>query len=357
MSRYIIDKSKLIENINIVKNKAGVEVIGVVKGNGYGFGMCPLAEIIMQNEINTFAVTEVYDVPLLRETVIDRDILVMRSTSIEEEAKIIAENDCIATIGSLSAAEVMDKVSKKLNKKTKCHLKIDTGMGRYGFLPSEVEKAIKCYDFENLDFCGAYTHFSSAFHNAELTKVQLEMFKDTIEQIKKAGKNVGILHAANSPALLNVDGVTLDAVRIGSAFTGRVITRGKNPLNKLGELQAEVIETKTVPKGYSIGYNGQYKTKRETEIAIVPIGHFDGFGLQKGKETADFHSVLSQLKHYLQKEQLTVNVNGKKYNVIGEIGLSHTAIDITDSDVKIGDVASVEISPLMVNPNVPRIYK
>ena len=53
----------------------------------------------------------------------------------------------------------------------------------------------------------------------------------------------------------------------------------------------------------------------------------------------------------------TTNANGKKYNVIGEIGLSHTAIDITDSDVKIGDVASVEISPLMVNPNVPRIYK
>ena len=67
--------------------------------------------------------------------------------------------------------------------------------------------------------------------------------------------------------------------------------------------------------------------------------------------------MLSQLKHYLQKEQLTVNVNGKKYNVIGEIGLSHTAIDITDSDVKIGDIASVEISPLMVNPNVPRVYK
>ena len=183
------------------------------------------------------------------------------------------------------------------------------------------------------------------------------MFKDTIEQIKKAGKNVGILHAANSPALLNVDGVTLDAVRIGSAFTGRVIT-GKNPLNKLGELQAEVIETKTVPKGYSIGYNGQYKTKRETKIAIVPIGHFGRLGFAaKAEETADFHSVLSQLKHYLQKEQLTVNVNGKKYNVIGEIGLSHTAIDITGSDVKIGDVASVEISPLMVNPNVPRIYK
>lgn len=357
MSRYIIDKSKLIENIEIIKKKAGVDIIGVVKGNGYGFGMCNLAEILMQNGINTFAVTEVYDVPLLRETVLDKDILVMRSTCIEDEAKIVAKYNCIATIGSLEAAKVMDKVSKKLGKKTKCHLKIDTGMGRYGFLPSQVEDAIKCYNFENLDFCGAYTHFSSAFHNTELTKAQLEMFKDTVEQIRKAGKNVGIIHCANSPALLNVDGVTLDAVRIGSAFTGRVITSGKNPLNRLGSLEAEVIETKTVPSGYSIGYNGQFKTKRETKIAIVPIGHFDGFGLEKGKEVADLHSVLSQFKHYLQKKQLTVNINAKAYNVIGEIGLSHTAVDITGSDVKIGDTASVEISPLMVNPNVPRIYK
>lgn len=357
MSRYIIDKSKLIENIEIIKKKAGVDIIGVVKGNGYGFGMCNLAEILMQNGINTFAVTEVYDVPLLRETVLDKDILVMRSTCIEDEAEIVANYSCIATIGSLEAAKVMDKVSKKLGKKTKCHLKIDTGMGRYGFLPSQVEDAIKCYNFENLDFCGAYTHFSSAFHNTELTKAQLEMFKDTVEQIKKAGKNVGILHCANSPALLNVDGVTLDAVRIGSAFTGRVITNGKNQLNRLGSLEAEVIETKTVPSGYSIGYNGQFKTKRETKIAIVPIGHFDGFGLEKGKEVADLHSVLSQFKHYLQKKQLTVNINAKTYNVIGEIGLSHTAVDITGSDVKIGDTASVEISPLMVNPNVPRIYK
>ena len=70
MSRYIIDKNKLIENINIIKEKAGVEVIGVVKGNGYGFGMANLAEILMQNGIKTFAVTEVYDIPLLRETVL-----------------------------------------------------------------------------------------------------------------------------------------------------------------------------------------------------------------------------------------------------------------------------------------------
>ncbi|MCC8073910.1 MAG: alanine racemase [Clostridiales bacterium] len=358
MSRYVIDKSKLVENIEFLKNKAGVPLIAVVKGNGYGFGINEFTSVLKENGIKTFAVTEVDDVPILREILDDdNDILVMRSSCIEAEAKIIAENACIATIGSLESAEVMNKVSGDLNVKTKCHLKIDTGMGRYGFMPSQINDALKCYDFENLNFTGAYTHFSSAFHDSELTKAQLTLFKDTMSQIEKAGKNIGTLHASNSPALLNVDGVCLDAVRIGSAFTGRVITRGKNPLNRLGSLEAEVIETKTVPKGYSIGYNGQYTTKRETKIAIVPIGHYDGFGLTKEKEIADFHSVLSQLKKYLQKNQMYVKINGRMYSVIGEIGLSHTALDITGSDVKIGDTASVDISPLMVNPRIPRIYK
>lgn len=357
MSRYIIDKKLLKENISLIKEKAGVPVIGVVKGNGYGFGICEFANILKDNGIKTFAVTEVDDIPVLKEVLDDEDIFVMRSTGIENEARIIAQNGCIATIGSLNSAEVMNRVSKELGVTTRCYLKIDTGMGRYGFMPSQVEDAIKCYDYESLEFIGAYTHFSSAFTNTELTRAQLELFKDTIKQIEKAGKKVGIIHAANSPALLNVEDVCLDSVRIGSAFTGRVITRSKTKLNRLGSLEAEVIETKTVPAGYSIGYNGLYKTKRETKIAIVPIGHYDGFGLTKEKEIADLRSVLSQLKRYLKKTQMYVRIDGRMYSVIGEIGLSHTAVDITGSDVKVGDTASVDISPLMVNPRIPRIYK
>lgn len=357
MSRYVIDRKKLEENIRLIKEKAGVDLIGVVKGNGYGFGINEFASVLRDNGIKTFAVTEVDDIKELKEVLDGEDILVMRSTGIEAEARIIAENDCIATIGSLNSAEVMDRVSKELGVKTRCHLKIDTGMGRYGFMPSQVEDAIKCYDFENLDFTGAYTHFSSAFTNVPLTKAQLELFKDTMAQIEKAGKSVGVLHASNSPALLNVEGVCLDRVRIGSAFTGRVITKSNIKLNRLGSLEAEVIELKTVPTGYSVGYNGKYKTKKETKIAIVPIGHYDGFGLTKENEIADLHSVLSQLKKYLNKKQMYVKINGRMYSVIGEIGLSHTAVDVTGSDVKIGDLATVDISPLMVNPRIPRIYK
>lgn len=357
MSRYVIDRSGLDENIEIIKKKAGVPVIGVVKGNGYGFGIKELTAILVEHGIKTFAVTEVTDIPELKGVLTDEDILVMRSTCIEEEAKTIAENGAIATIGSLQAAQVMNNVSKALGVVTKCHLKIDTGMGRYGFMPSQVEEAISCYSLENLKFVGAYTHFSSAFRNRDLTKAQLVMFKDTMEQIKKAVGEIGVIHCSNSPALLNVEDVCLDTVRIGSAFTGRVITKSKIGLKRLGSLEADVVEVKTVPAGYSIGYNGLYKTKQETKVAIVPIGHYDGFGIEKSHEVVNFRAVLSMLKRFLKKQQMYVKINGRIYHVIGEIGLSHTAVDVTGSDVKAGDLASVDISPLMVNPRIPRVFK
>lgn len=357
MSRYIIDKAKLDENIELIKQKAKVDIIGVVKGNGYGFGIKELTKVLKEHSIKTFAVTEVADIEELKEALDNEDILVMRSTCIEDEAIQIAKANAIATIGSIESARVMDKVSKKLGVKTKCYLKIDSGMGRYGFMPSQINDAIACYKLENLEFVGAYTHFSSAFTNVELTKSQLALFKDTMKQIENAVGDVGVLHCANSPALLNVQDVCLDSVRIGSAFTGRVITKSNIKLNRIGSLEAEVIEIKTVPSGYSIGYNGMYKTKQETKVAIVPIGHYDGFGLAKETEVYTFRNVLRVLKKALKKQQMYVKINGYSYHVIGEIGLSHTAVDITGSDVKIGDIATVDISPLMVNPRIERIYK
>lgn len=357
MSRYVIDKEKLGENIELIKEKAGVPLIGVVKGNGYGFGIKEFTLALKEHGIKTFAVTEVTDIPVLKEVLDGEDILVMRSTCVESEAKTVAENGCIATIGSLNAAEVMSRVSSELGVTTKCHLKIDTGMARYGFMPSEIEEAIKCYSLVNLEFTGAYTHFSSAFRNSELTKTQLVLFKDTMEQIKNAVGEVGTLHCANSPALLNVEDVCLDSVRIGSAFTGRVITNSNIKLNRIGTLEAEVVDVKTVPAGYSIGYNGTYTTKRETKIAIVPIGHYDGFGLSKEKEQYDFHYIMSVVKRYLDKKRMYVRINGELHFVIGGIGLSHTAVDITGTDIKPGDTASVDISPLMVNPRIERVYK
>ena len=66
--------------------------------------------------------------------------------------------------------------------------------------------------------------------------------------------------------------------------------------------------------------------------------------------------MLSALKQFLKKAHLTVTINGKAYPVIGEVGLSHTAVDVTGSTVQPGDIATCDLSPLLVNPRVPRVY-
>lgn len=357
MSRYVIDVKKLDENIETIKKKAGCEIIGVVKGNGYGFGITELALILARHNINKFAVTEIEDITTLRSILENQDILVMRSTCIKEECEVIAKNNATACIGSLKSAEVMNETAKELGVIVKCNLKIDTGMGRYGFLPSEVSKAIKCYEFENLEFTGAYTHFPTAFVNNGASKAQLEVFRDTMKKISEHVGNVGTLHCANSPALFNFDGVSLDAVRIGSAFTGRIISYAKTELNRIGTLQAEIIDIKTVPRGYTISYGGAYTTNRETKIAIIPFGHYDGFGLTEEDETYNFASILRVIKKVFNKNHLYVTVNGRHYPIIGHIGLDHCTIDITDSDVKVGDTAVADISPLHVNPKITRVYE
>lgn len=357
MSRYVIDSKKLDENIETIKKKAGCEVIGVVKGDGYGFGMIELALILSRHGISKFAVTEIDDIKKLREVLPEQEILVMRSTCVKAECEEIAKHNATACIGSLEAARLMNEVAKELDTKVKCNLKIDTGMGRYGFLPSEISKAVKCYEYENLEFTGAYTHFPTAFIKDGPTKAQLEVFKDTMKKIGEYVGDVGTLHCANSPALFNFDSVSLDAVRIGSAFTGRLIAYNKTGLNRIGKLEAEIIDTKTVPKGYTIGYGGAYTTKRETKIAVIPFGHYDGFGLTQADEEHNFASVLRAIKRMLKKERLTVTVNGKQYPIIGHIGLDHCTIDITDSDIKTGDTAVADISPLLVNPRVEKVFK
>lgn len=356
MSRYVIDRKKLDENIETVLQKAGVPVIGVVKGNGYGFGLQELTQALQAHGIHFFAVTEVSDIARLRAVAPDDDILVMRSTCIPEEAQQIVEAGCIATVGSLQSAQVLSAAAKEAGVRAKAHVKIDTGLGRYGFLPAEIETLLQVYKTDAIDFTGIYTHFSSAFTNTALTQAQLVLFKDTVDQLRKNGIEPGLMHAANSPALFNANGVTLDTVRIGSAFTGRLITKASTGLHRLGLLEAEIVDVKTVPAGYSVGYNGLFKTTRPTTLAIVPFGHYDGFGLEKANESYTLHTVLRSGKRFLQKERLSVTVKGKKYPVAGEVGLSHTAIDITGSDIQPGDIASADISPLLVNPLLERKF-
>ena len=162
-------------------------------------------------------------------------------------------------------------------------------------------------------------------------------------------------HAANSPALFNVPEAKLDLVRIGSAFTGRVITLAPTGLKRVGYLEAQVIDVKTLPAGSPLGYGGAAQVKRETQVAFVSAGTQEGFGLAVEKPPT-LRGALSTAKGAAQKRRLEVVIGGRAYPVLGEADLSLTLVDVTGGDVQAGALARLDPSPLMVGRNVPRVY-
>ena len=284
MNRYVIDRALLEGNIACVLQAASVPVMGVVKANGYGFGLREMALALKAQGVNSFAITELEDIAPLRDAVGEgADILVMRSTALADEARHVVESGCIASVGSVAAADALAAAARAAGVRARCHLKVDTGFGRYGFLPAQMDDVLACYAREDLAFEGMYTHFAAAYHDVAATRAQLSALEQVAEQVERAGFAAGVRHAANSPALFNVPEAKLDMVRIGSAFTGRVITLAPTPLERVGYLEAQVIDVKTLPAGSGVGYGGATRGQARDAGGVRVGGHAGGLWPCGGK--------------------------------------------------------------------------
>jgi alanine racemase len=283
MKSLVINKNDLRHNIKVIKELAKMDIpddsgkkyklIAVVKGNGYGLGLIEYSKFLIDNGIETLAVATTEEAIALRKAGIDEDILMMSSTSIKRELEALIENDIIITIGSVDATEQVLGISKKINKKIRAHIKIDTGFGRYGFLYNDIKNIVESIkSLSNISIEGIYSHFSRAYYkNDKGTIDQFNRFLNVIETLRLNDIEINTFHICNSPAFLNYSEMHLNGARIGSAFLGRVAAENNVGLKRIGQLKTNITEIKIVPKGYNIGYLNSYKTKKETRVAIVQV--------------------------------------------------------------------------------------
>lgn len=371
MKELIVNKKDLIENINKIKeysekngkddNGNYAKIIAVVKGNGYGLDIIEFTKFLIDQGIDFFAVSTLEEALKIRNAGINHNLLNLSSTCIEKEVETLIENNVILTLGSEESVKVAEKIAEKMNKKIRAHIKIDTGFGRYGFIYNNRDKMVECLkNIKNIKIEGTFTHFSTAFFDEKYTKLQFKRFIDCIEVLKMNKIETGILHACNSSAFIKFPNMHLNAVRIGSAFLGRLSIPNKIGLKKIGYLKSNVTEIKTLPKDFYVSYGNIYKTKKETKVAVIPCGYMDGINMQMGTDAFRFIDKLrytfNDLKSLLKNKYLTVKINGKNYKILGRIGTYHVIVDITKSDVKIGDESNFDIYPGYVDSGIRREY-
>lgn len=369
-----INKEDLKHNINIIKSivkRSAVDdkgkspkIIGVVKGNGYGLGLVEFSKFLIKNGIKILAVSSVEEALELKRAKIDNDVMLLSGTSIRTDLMKLVNKDVIISLTSFEDIEVLNRILKNKDKVQRVQIKIDTGFNRYGFKYEDLDELIevlKSDESKKLKIVGIFSHFSYSYsQNKENTQKQFDLFINSVEKLKKNNIDTGDLHICNSSAFLKYPEMHLNAVRVGSAFLGRLQIENKYNLRKIGKLYTNICEIKSVRKGDTIGYSCSEKIKKNSRIAIAQIGYIDGLNSGKYNDTFKIIDKIRILKNsffdIFKDKHIYYKINGSKCRVLGKIGMNHIVLDIKGKDVKINDEIEIDISPLNVNTNIRREY-
>ena len=372
MKTVVIETKDLKHNIEKIKKHAQinepddngnpVKIIAVVKANAYGLDIVKYTKFLIDNGIDFFAVASIEEALKLRKSGIKQDILMLSPTTIEKDLKTLVENNIIITISSKEDIEVAEKVANNMNKKIRAHLKIDTGFGRYGFIYNKIENIVESVSkIKNIKIEGTFSHFSISYYDDKYTKKQFDRFIKVIEVLKMNDIETGMLHICNSSAFIKFPNMHLNAVRVGSAFLGRLSCKENIGLKRIGTYECNISEIKTIGKGEFVGYSNTYKTKKETKIAVIPTGYIDGINVRIGEDMFrnidKIRNVVRAIKNLFKRQALYVKINEKNCRILGMIGTYHTIVDITDLNVNIGEKAIFNINPQFIDKEIEREYR
>ncbi len=359
MTKLIVEKQKIIDNLNSVRAVTKAEVMAVVKGNGYGLGLCELAALLYENGVRHFGVATLMEGVELRKSGILCEILLLTPLSDRGEIETLLDHNITPTVGSTIQGKMLNEVANAKKIKTCAHIKVETGFSRYGFAKSEISQILSLKnECQSVEFCGIFSHLSASFGEEKHTKAQFNEFVTILKSLEDMGVTFPLVHLANSCATLKFESTHFNMVRVGSALLGRLPI--PNNLQKVGYLENRINEIKWIEKGENVGYANVYKTRARTRIAIVQTGYMDGFTLVKDKDTYRPIDVLrylyANIKKMVDKSPVYAFVGNKKARVIGRVSMCNIVLDVTKIECEIGDKVKMDVNPLLVSAKVVRDY-
>ena len=330
-----INLSHLKNNIEQIRSliSKDMDIICVVKANGYGLGSINISKYLSSIGINYFAVATLQEALDLRiKGKVQGEIIILSWTPISEKSTLIKYN--------LTQTLVDYDYAEKLNELpgiVKCHVKVDTGMNRFGQKPSDIEKIKKLYQFKNLNILGIFSHLCRVREFGDepdnYTKMQIENFNFIIERLEKEGINVGLKHILNSFGILRFNEKKYHMVRPGLLMYGVSPDPDNEQIDKLldennfkpvASLRCKVMTVKTIEKGEKVGYNSKYIANEKTKIATISIGYADGLSFASSKNR--FRAI----------------IKGNLCPITGNVCMDSTMVKVPfDSDIKEGDIVTI----------------
>ena len=361
MCELHISKQGLHHNIRLVRRlAAGAQVIGVVKGNGYGLGLLELAGHLVDYGVRRLAVSELEEALSLRRYGVPAEVMLLTPLYDSAELEEAIRASLILCIDSRAGARAAEGVCKKLELRAAAQLCVDTGFGRYGFPWQDTQEIWEAArEMDRVRILGTYSHLSRAgAADSKFTMEQYRRFIGVCDALKEGGVEPGMRHLADSYGLLLHPEIKLDAVRIGSAFLGRLPFPDQWGFERIGTLSAPVREVRTLTPGSTVGYGGAFTAQKATRIAVVGAGYSHGFGLgrEKKPEPGGLRAALRSLRRPKAVAPMQVAVGERKLSVLGPVGMCATVVDAADAPLRVGDRVSLPVNPLFVNPQVPRCY-
>lgn len=333
----IIDLDKIRTNFQVIREKAGVPVMAVVKADAYGHGAIPIARLL-EGMCAFFGVSSMQEALELRRAGLQTPILILGHTPPQVFGEAVKKG-IRPTIFRYEDAQRLSQEAVRLGVDAPFHLAVDTGMHRIGF-PATEEAADLCAQIARLPGLipeGLFSHFATS-DCADLTsaKKQAALFDRFDRMLKTRGVNVTIRHLDNSAGVMNFES-HYDMVRAGIVIYGLYpsdeVSPELLPLQPALRWHSRITHIKTLDAGCPISYGGTYVTQKPTTVATIPVGYADGY---RRKLSNRFY----------------VLIRGKKAPILGRVCMDQMMVDVSgipgaevgDEVVLVGQSGSAQIS-------------
>ena len=313
-----VDLDAIARNASLIRRRVrrSAEICAVVKADSYGHGVERVVPVLLKNGATRLAVSMLDEGIQLRGSGIDVPILILGYTDPRRAPEIIAHR-LTQTVYSLDLARALSQAAVDLGQDARIHIKVDTGMGRVGFLAGyEAIKAITAIaQLPRIVIEGMFTHFATADEpDDSYVWQQFEQFMGISRELDRIGLSIPIKHVCNSAATMRFPAMHLDMVRPGLILYGMVppgCPDAYTDLQPAMTLKSNLVLVKHVPPDTSISYGRLFTTERNSVIGTIPIGYADGYS--------------RRLTH-----RASVLVRGQRAPVVGRICMDTCMADLSD---------------------------